>query len=141
MACKLIDVHHYGRYEKRPKIPKDPMCLPVDIHKKLRLKVFALIAVMFGILLVYLLLGGSEKDFTLFDVLVTLAVFGGGVYCIVKVQEKVYARLQDSIYNPKGCKYQGRILSTNDPHYQLHLNYYNTHGSWELPDELEYAAD
>lgn len=160
MACKIIDVHHYGRYEKRPRIPKDPMCLPVDVHKKLVIRIIAVIVLMFGILLAYIFLSGSEgkesggsaspasqsqrrseRDFSFFDALVTMGLFGGAVFYIVKAQEKVYTRLQDPMHNPRGCKYQGRILSTNDAHYRLHLDYYNAHGTWTLPDGLEHDAD
>ncbi|MCR4783854.1 MAG: hypothetical protein K6A35_04975 [bacterium] len=144
MACKLIDVHHYGRYARRPKIPRDPLCLPLKAHEEnVRRKIVA-IAAMFAFLFAFAVFcGGTLKESGLswVDAVVTVAVAGGTVYYIANIEEKLYAKLQDPRYNPQGCQYQGRILSTNEPHYRLHLDYYNTYGTWTLPDELEHSAD
>jgi hypothetical protein len=80
---------------------------------------------------------------TLFQESVGRTDFKGGSAktLAASIEEKLYAQLQDPRYNPQGCQYQGRILSTNEPHYRLHLDYYNTHGTWTLPDELEHSAD
>ncbi|MBQ7501561.1 hypothetical protein IJT93_02435 [bacterium] len=144
MPCKIIDVHSYGKCEIKPKFPKEPMCLPVEVHKKLILKKIALIASIYVILPAYFFIGSGRltvNEFTVTDILVTVAVIGAVIYSVIKVQKNTYARLQDPMHNPRGCRYQGRVLSEDDAHYQLHLDYYKTHGTWTLPDGFEPGAE
>ncbi|MBQ7501559.1 hypothetical protein IJT93_02425 [bacterium] len=161
MACTLIDVHKYGKDEKETEIPQEPVCLPDDIQIRITLKIIAVMLIMFALMMALLYFNGrlreesgggpaasaaqseegGENNFSFFDIIIPVGVFGASVFLIRNVQENAFNRLQNPIYNPKGCKYQGRILSKTEDHYRLHLDYYNAHGTWTLPDELERGGD
>ena len=65
---------------------------------------------------------------------------GGGFAYTDRLKQNTYAMLRDPMLNHGGCKYQGRVLSTKEPHYLLHLNYYHMHKTWTLPDEIEQSG-
>lgn len=168
MACRLIDALHYGRCQKKPEIPREPLCLPARVYSKLlRIKAAVLIVMAAVVMSGFLYLvhlekaaqsaeadsaspparqrqtdrnGPSPSQCALNLLLYGAAVFGA-VYSISVIEKKTYAAMQDPARNPRGCKYQGRVLSTDDPHYLLHLNYYKTHNTWILPDEIEHGAE
>ncbi|MBQ7501256.1 hypothetical protein IJT93_00875 [bacterium] len=143
MACILTDAHRYNNGEKRPKIPKEPMCVPVKLHKKQVRKWSVLLVLLIAAPIAFVFyLSGIENetersDKTALFGAVSAAVFTCAMVGLQENQEKVYAKLRNPMRNPQGYTYQGRVLSPADPHYQLHLHYYNMNGTWELPDEVE----
>ena len=145
MACILIDAHIYSQYEIKSKQPLEPVCLPLEVRKKHVLKWFVLFALL---MIPSMYLYSYLLDFTRYDEALNTAVSVLGIivpasafsimYAAFKSSRKrMFAKLQSPAHNPLGYKYQGRVLSPADPHYQLHLHYYNMTGTWELPDEVE----
>lgn len=166
MACRLIDARHYGRCQKKPELPKEPLCLPVKAYSKLVLIKAAVLIVMAAVVMsgfLYLVRlekaaqsaqadsaspparqrqtdrnGPTPSQCALTLLLYGAAVFGA-VYASSVIEKRTYAAMRDPAQNPRGCKYQGRILSADDPHYLLHLKYYKAHNTWVLPDEIEHG--
>ena len=128
MACVLIDAHIYSQYEIKPKLPREPMCLPVEVHKKHVLKWFVL---FFLLMAPSVLLYSHLLDFSRYDeamniavsflgFIIPVALFSVMYACFKSSRKRMFAKLQSPMHNPQGYKYQGRVLSQNDAHYQLH---------------------
>ena len=156
MACRLIDRHQYRYRDKKPELPRDPMCVPVKLHRRLLCIKAAIITVCVLLLIpatIYLenlssayfgnetpLKGTARTAKHMPTAFVWIAGIVFAELSIAAIEKKSYANLQDHMKNPRRCKYQGRTLSKNDPHYQLHLNWYKLHKSWILPDGMEESA-
>lgn len=157
MACRLIDCRQYRRGEKKPELPLEPMCIPAKLYYKLLGIKAAIITVCVLLLIpvtIYLdnkfaeVPEGSPPPTGIGRIVkhiptafLWIAAVAGIVFAAGSVERKYYAKLQDSAKNPQSFRYQGRLLGAKDPHYQLHLNYYRTNGTWVLPDGTEQNAD
>ena len=150
MACILIDNYRYRRWAHRPDIPKAPLCMPLREYVFLWLRRFFIIIVTMIIVIAFPAymerLAADAGSASLADKIFFIQLFswiivpGGAVYAIYKDRDLTYKRLQNSERNPLGCRCQGKVLNTSDPHYQLHLDYYKAHKTWILPDAPEDGA-
>jgi len=163
VACRLIDDHKYTRREKRAEIPKEPLCMSAEEYKAMNIKIAAVIVIMLIAAVPVLIMTADQCKGSPFQkesaermtyrvytdklpislpLIASWAALIGIPYFIAKkIKIAAYANLQNPMKNPRGFKYQGRLLKKQDPHYLLHLSYYQTNGTWVLPDEIEHSAD
>lgn len=139
MACILIDNRSCGRYEKRTEIPREPMCVPVKVRRALILKKLAVFAVIL-IVLIYFTPFTEKGSLPNSAVFIWLAAACIGGLAFNRIEVSACSRLRDPLLNHQKYKYQGRILSSEEPHYLLHLNYYRAYKTWTLPDETEQGS-
>ena len=163
MACRLIDVYSYQHKQTRPEIPKKPLCLPEKLYIRLLLiKTAVTLCILAAALGIFF---NSYRIYDLYDVgdprspaaaqrspvqgiakvVICMALYGAAIYAIKfslkTIDAKTYARLQNPVHNPQGCRYQGKVLPISAPHYQLHLKYYKAFKTWTLPDDIEHSAE
>ena len=162
MACRLIDSYSYGRHDKKPEIPREPMCIPAKLFTRLIITKLVILAICIAVLIPVTKRlenppaasqasgqaqteaapqKASEKKRAFPTVFLWIVVFGAAGAVISIIEQKLYNGLRDPMKNPRGWRHQGRLLDEQEAHYRLHLSYYRLHKTWVLPDELEYSAD
>lgn len=155
MGCTITEDYNYLRFEHRPEIPKEPICLPEDAAKRLAWQKAAVYAVFIALAIVFSLHFDQPAGCAGDDIYGTKAaahrqsrgrspanpfvwmIAIAGTYLTIHVIKRItYAQVRNPLTNPKGCRYQGRVLSSLDPHMKLHIEYYKLYKSWTLPDHV-----
>lgn len=150
MSCTITDEYNYGKNEKRPEIPRKPFCRPTEIKNKMdTFLIGPLIFTGFITVLCYLFSGGKSHlhDTSLFmDIARTISHIGFILIILMMLiryikNKMIDKKLQNQSSNPLGYTYQGRKLDQDEPHFQLHLAYYQKFHTWELPDHIQCMHD
>ena len=149
MACELIDVHKYAPWEKRPEIPKEPVCVPyVPLELKKTSSLLAdlniiLFLVIYGIVLPIIATRFLPLSKTYRYDMKAMGIFAVGSCIVIFIHWGIYkltkyylnTKITDPCMKMTDEPYQRYILNKDDPHFLKHLEHYKEHGTWILPRE------
>lgn len=146
--CRLHDDGYFPIIFMRRdrEYPEKPVCLSEDEYESMSNKAFYSVCSVYFFLIVCFtalsLQGFGIELIKLSDslswaiCLICIAVLIYGPVNLIKyIRGRSYQKMQDPALNPKGCAWQGKVLDKEDPHYLLHVKYYQKHNTWQMPDD------
>ena len=138
--------YEYTDIDQESGLKKRMTCRPIYIaenHEKIKFSILTigLLACVFDAAVGCS--GGFGYSDTLAFIFYLMIIPTGVILCLTQhyMYKLIDKQLQNPECNPEGYKYQGRMLTKDDPHYQLHLAYYKRFQRCELSDNIKTIDD